>query len=79
MSVKRPISEKSVCFLDRIDFVGLGFFFFFFFFSFNVVDAKVSLFRFLRHASVLQMSSESRKHHFGFCSHGNKTTLWEKM
>lgn len=32
-----------------------------FFFSFNVVDAKVSLFRFLRHASVLQMSSESRK------------------
>ena len=76
MSVKRPVSEKAVCFLDHIDFVGFGFFFFF---SFNVVDAKVSLFRFLRHASVLQMSSESRKHQFGFCSHGNKTTLWKKM
>lgn len=71
---------KSACCLDHIDFVGLGFSLsLFFFFSFNVVEAKVSLFRFLRHASVLQMSSEYRKHQFGFHSHGKKTMFWKKI
>ena len=56
-----------------------GFGVFFFVFSFNVVEAKVSLFRFLRHASVLQMSSEYRKHQFGFHLHGKKTMFWKKI
>lgn len=53
--------------------------FLFFFFLFNVVEAKVSLFRFLRHASVPQMSSEYRKHQFGFHSHGNTTMFWKTI